>query len=278
MQRSFFVAQHFKSFVMNPRFAPATRLVWKPGVLGALDVIAKHGFGASEVWAQHLWESQVGPEAVAKHAQELGLTLSLHAPSYDLNSLSSNIEIRGLSRRQVLASLETAARMGASIVVVHPGHVSSSTDDVEEYWLRLQEFLEELHIAATQHGVRVAIEAMEKKKLQFVTNLAALQRLGAMLGKYSGQIGIALDIAHAHGQGDSSVLNYIAQTPQLVHAHLSDSSNSKTHALLGDGEMDLKKIIPALLTKFNGLIAIEGRNAKNEELALNRASTVLKNF
>jgi hypothetical protein len=64
------------SLCINPRFAPATRLLWHSGVLGALDMIRQAGFGASEVWAQHLWESNVTPEEVYAKANNLELRVS----------------------------------------------------------------------------------------------------------------------------------------------------------------------------------------------------------
>jgi sugar phosphate isomerase/epimerase len=260
---------------INPRFAPATRLLWHSGVLGALELIAQAGFGASEVWAQHLWESNATPEEVRSQADNLGLQLSLHAPSYDLNPLSSNPEIRAISRHQVLASLETAARMGAGMVVVHPGHLSSTTDDEPIYWERLLEFVSDLNSSAAMLGVSVGIEGMEKKKLQFVTDLESLKQLATMLESLE-YVGITLDIAHAGTLGEP--LEYIHQTPKLIHAHLSDSSPGKTHALLGEGDLGLKKLVPKLLARFEGLIAIEGRLAADEPRALKVARDFLKHY
>jgi sugar phosphate isomerase/epimerase len=265
---------------MNPRFAPATRLIWKPGVLGSLEIIARYGFSASEVWAQHLWESDTNPQAVARRAQELGLSLSLHAPSYDLNPLSSNPEVRAISRRQVLESLDTAAAINARMVVVHPGALSSTTDHPEEYWARLEEYAVLLNERAGTLGVRVGIEGMEKKRLQFVTDLPALERLAGLLERHQlDHTGITLDVAHAATLGDP--LDFVRRVPRLVHAHLSDSSASKTHALMGEGNLNLITIIPALLERLRdapSLIAIEGRHAPDEERALEQARVVLEAY
>jgi sugar phosphate isomerase/epimerase len=265
------------SAALNPRFAPATRLLWNAGVVGALEAIARAGFAAAEVWAIHLQASQTDAATVAKVAGELGLTLSLHAPSYDLNPLSSNPEIRAVSRRQVLASFETACEIGAGMVVVHPGALSSTTDAEEDYWLRLGDYAGVLNDQALALGLNVGIESMERKRLQFVTDLSALKRLGAMLEAQAlAQVGITLDIAHAFTLGKP--LDYVHETPRLVHVHLSDSSSSKTHALLGEGDIALTKIIRTLLKNFDGLIAIEGRNAADEQRALVCAKQVLSKF
>ena len=266
---------------LNPRFAPCTRLLWKSGVLGALEAFAKAGFAASEVWAQHLWECGTSAEQVAQHAKALGLGLSLHAPSYDLNPLSSNLEIRIISRRQVLESFETAVKLGARVVVVHPGGLSSSTDAIEEYWLRLEEYAIILNEHAGKLGLMIGIEGMEKKRLQFVTDLPALKRLAAILETNDlTHCGLTLDIAHAATIGDA--LEFVQSTPRIVHAHLSDSSPTKTHALLGEGLLNLPEIIPTLLQRLqpspHGLIAIEGRYAADEARAVELARLALAGY
>ncbi len=266
---------------VNPRFAPATRLLWHAGVIGALETIARHGFRASEVWAQHLWESQTDSITVARTATQLGLALSLHAPSYDLNPLSSNLEIRRISRSQVLQSLETADSIGARSVVVHPGHLSSSTDDVEEYWDHLEDWVGLLNDKAAALDLSVALEGMEKKRLQFVTSVPALERLAGICSALNAtHVSLALDIAHAGTLGDP--LEFLGRVPRITHAHLSDTSLEKTHALLGEGRLELPAIIPSLLERIeatpHGLIAIEGRLASDEPRALRVAAAYLEKF
>ena len=266
---------------VNPRFAPATRLLWHAGPLGALEGIARHGFKAAEVWAQHLWESQSNPLEVARTATRLEMSLSLHAPSYDLNPLSSNAEIRRISRTQVLDSLETADSIGARSVVVHPGQLSSSTDDVEEYWEHLEDWVGLLNEKAVGLNVNVALEGMERKRLQFVTNIAALERLAGICQRSNAtHVSLALDIAHAGTLGDP--MEFLKSVPQIAHAHLSDTSDEKTHALLGEGRLELPAIIPALLERIeatpHGLIAIEGRLASDEPRALRVAAAYLERF
>jgi sugar phosphate isomerase/epimerase len=263
---------------IHPRFAPATRLLWHAGVLGALEQIQQAGFGAAEIWASHLSETRILAKQVKAHANKLGLRLSLHAPSYDLNPLSSNSEVRSLSRRLVLDSLEVAAELEAKTVVVHPGALSSSTDNPEDYWGRLEEYAVQLDAKAAHLGLTVAIEAMEKKKLQFVTSIQSLERLAGLLETVAAtHVGVCLDIAHAGTIGDP--MEFLARVPRVVHAHLSDTSEEKTHALLGEGRLDLQNILPALHKKLentNGLIAIEGRLASDELRAVQVAAAYLQ--
>ena len=182
-----------------------------------------------------------------------------------------------------MESLETAARIGARVVVVHPGQVSSSTDDVEEYWARLEEFVVALNAKAVSLDLTVALEGMEKKRLQFVTSIPALQRLEFILerlGEDATRIMLAIDMAHAGTMGDP--IDFLGSVKRIGHAHLSDTSADKTHALLGEGRLELPRIIPALLKRIeatpHGLIAIEGRLSSDEGRAVTVAADYLERF
>lgn len=169
---------------IDPRFAPATRLLWQAGVLGALEQIAGAGFGAAEVWSSHLTESRASAKQVRQKANELQMRLSLHAPSYDLNPLSSNTEVRSLSRRLVLDSLELAAQMGAKTVVVHPGALSSSTDNPEDYWGRLEEYAVQLDAKSRQFGFNGGNRSDGEKEIAVCDYNSQSRALGWGFGKH----------------------------------------------------------------------------------------------
>ena len=121
---------------------------------------------------------------------------------------------------------------------------------------------------------------MEKKKLQFITGIASLERLANLLVSVNARhVGICLDIAHAGTIGDPE--EFLTRVPRIVHIHLSDTSDEKTHALLGEGRLDLQSIIPKLLEKMQhstGFIVIEGRLASDEARAIDVAAQYLRFF
>lgn len=257
-------------------FHPASVLMWSRPVGAFLDAVARRGFAAAEVWAQHLARSGETAEAVRRRADELGLELTVHAVSYDLNPLSQNPEIRAVSRRQIAGSLVDAAAMRARIVVVHPGHLSSGTDDPEDYWPDLFDLCHELQAGAARHGVRVGVEGMERKVNQFFVEPAALDRLARALDAAGlDRLGIVCDMAHLATFTDP--LEGFTALRRVVHVHVSDGDPPKaTHRPLGLGRLPYVAMIRAALDAGVPTIAIEGRWRSDEEHALDRAAEVLR--
>lgn len=113
-----------------------------------------------------------------------------------------------------------------------------------------------------------------------MTTIPSLERLAGVLANIgSKHVGLCLDVAHAGTIGDP--LEFLAKVPRVVHFHLSDTSEEKTHALLGEGRLALPQIIRQLLHKLehtNGLIAIEGRLASDEPRAVCVAAAYLEQF
>ncbi len=136
-------------------------------------------------------------EAVRRQADELGLELTAHAVSYDLNPLSQNPEIREVSRKQVMQSFIEAAAMGAKVVTVHPGQLSSGTDDPEDYWPDLLDFCSTLNDKTKGLELNVGIEGMERKVNQFFVEPTALNRLAEAMGNEGWScLGLTVDMAH----------------------------------------------------------------------------------
>lgn len=247
------------------RFGLSTRILWERSVVEALEIIARCGYTAAEVWTEHLWRTGEKAKRVGKRGQELGLELSLHAPFYDLNITSINPGIRELSLRQALQSLELAGRLGARVVVLHPGRMSSGKDRREEFWPRLEEAMAAIEEKAAEQGVSVGVENMEQRRLEFFVRPADLRRLFSL--NWS-RVGLTLDLAHAATV--SSPGRYIAEIEGgwIVHTHLSDSRAGRVHLPLGKGDLDVKAILAALQQKYHGLVIIEGYvPGRGEEVA-----------
>lgn len=258
-----------------PNFFPASVLMWSRPVVDFLEAVARRGFGGAEVWAQHLDRTGESVKSVRRVTRELGLRLSAHAVSYDLNPLSHNREVRLVSRRQVLESLATAAGLEANVVVVHPGHLSSSTDDPEDYWPDLFDLCGQLDERARLFGVRVGIEGMERKVNQFFVEPEALNRLADELAReHLDSVGLTVDLAHL--ATFTSPVAPLGTIKRAFHVHLSDGDPpSATHRPMGMGRLPLSEMVRAALELRTPAIAIEGRWRANEELALERSARFL---
>ncbi len=234
-------------------------------VKDTLIKIKKIGFQAAEVWMEHLLKTGERPEDIRDISLKLDLELSLHATSYDINLTSINRGIREESRRQAVDAITTGARMGANIVVMHPGRLSASRVNKAECWEQLLEVLKFLDEIADKKSVKIGLEAMEKRSKEIVVTPKDLHFLFDRSWK---RTGLTLDIAHANTLEDP--IQYIKKINKswIYHLHISDAAPGKTHIPLGRGTIKINKIIEELKEFYNGLIIVEGYiPSEGEEIA-----------
>jgi sugar phosphate isomerase/epimerase len=236
-------------------FGASTYFLKERPVTGALDVIARLGYGSAEIWMEHYGSAGQRPTTIARRARTLGLNLTVHAASYDVNCISTNPGIRRESRRQVRSSLKLGAALGARVVVVHPGGLSSARDDRSEAWQALEEMVSLLDDWADEEGVPVGIENMEKKTDQILLLPQDLARLFARPWRH---VRLTLDVAHTQTLMDP--LSYLKQIKGewIGHVHLSDNTPAATHLPLGKGDLAVPKVLKALGRVYDGTVSLEG--------------------
>jgi len=237
------------------QFGCSTMFLRERTVAVALDAIAGAGFAAAEIWVEHLVSSGERAPAIRRQAQQLGLVITLHAPSYDVNVSSINPGIRKESIRQMQRSLKLAAALGATVVVMHPGSLSHGRDSLERVWTPFVDTVAQLDEQAAALGVRLGVEGMERRKGEYLVEPADLARLFATPRQATG---MTIDLAHAATV--MPPLDYIASVSRLpiVHAHCSDHSNERTHLPLGHGTLDVPALIRALGRRYDGIVSLEG--------------------
>jgi sugar phosphate isomerase/epimerase len=231
-----------------------------------MEIIARCGYAAAEVWMEHLWRTDEKAKRAGKRGRELGLELSLHAPFYDLNISSINPGIRESSRQQMLQSIELAGQLGARMIVLHPGRMSSGKDYRRDSWARFEEAMAAIAEKAVEEGTTVGVENMRKRRRELFVRPADLRRF---FSQSWSRVGLTFDLAHAATVTSPS--RYIAELEGdwIVHAHLSDNSPKKVHLPLGEGDLDIKAVLRTLQQKYDGLVIIEGYvPGRCEEIAI----------
>jgi sugar phosphate isomerase/epimerase len=179
--------------------------------------------------------------ALARH----GMGLVCHMPTF-LSTADLTESLRRASLGEVLLSLECAAEMGASKVVLHPGRVSGMglhmVDVVRRYAM---EALQAIAAEAQRLALPLCLENMfpgygaffepEEFEVLFRT-LPSLQ--------------LTCDIAHAHigTRREARPLAFLKRfAARIGHLHLSDNSGrGDEHLPLGKGSLRLKRIAEAL--------------------------------
>ncbi len=97
---------------------------------------------------------------IGKKARELGIELSIHAP-YFVNLNSEDVRKREATKKRILDCCAIGDKMGASVVVFHPGYYGG---DREETYIMIREGISQIMREIRKRGwmIKIAPETMGK--------------------------------------------------------------------------------------------------------------------
>ena len=209
--------------------------------------IAAHGFDAVEVFAvkSHFdYRDRRAAVALAEWLDDTRLILhSMHAPiarDYVRGNWTDNLSLAAQdeSRRtgaveEALATLEVAAVVPYSTLVLHCGVPEPFGGPADNHLAAMVRSLEELSPAAERHDVRLAVEVIPNG---LSTASALVHLLESDLDARG--LGICVDVGHARLMGD--VVDAIETcSGHVITTHLHDNrGRSDDHLVPGKGVVD----------------------------------------
>ena len=179
------------------------------------------------------------------------LPIYVHAP-YLINVASPNNRVRIPSRKILAGTLERAAEIGATGVIVHGGHAE---DGIKEGFRRWWKVFEE-----AEPPVQILIENTAGGTNAMTRHVDALTGLFEMLEEFD--VGFCFDTCHAHAAGEdlSDVIDRVLDATgriDLVHANGSRDvagSGADRHCNFEDGQLEVDAILE--LVKAAGAPAV----------------------
>jgi deoxyribonuclease-4 len=183
------------------------------------------------------------PDAAA--LKKTKLPVYVHAP-YIVNVASPDNRVRIPSRKILQQTMDGAAEVGATAVIVHGGHVgeSDSVEDGVERWVKAMKALET--------DVPLYLENTAGGDHAMARHFDTIARLWDAIGPLG--IGFCLDTCHTHAAGEEMVgaaerILGITGRIDLVHANDSkDSAGSgrDRHEHLGAGQIDPSVLVEVI--------------------------------
>ena len=184
------------------------------------------------------WEKPPArPDAAELRASDL--PLYVHAP-YLINVCSPRNNVRYGSRKILQQTCDAAAEVGATAVIVHPGHAEDGVETGFGRWVRTLDILESqvpLYLENTAGGEHAVARRFD-----------ALGRLwdAVSAAKTDVKLGFCFDTCHAHAAGEElsdavdRALDIVGRI-DLLHANDSrdpPGTGADRHANLGRGEIE----------------------------------------
>ncbi len=210
---------------------------------GKLRRLAATGIACVEIAAlqeQHLCIYDGGRiDELSAAVEELPLKVwAFHAPFCGL--AMDDPETRADAVRRLIRAGIVAARLGAGILVVHPGRdVRSLKRDREIAWIRggLARAVEELPAS-----VAVAMETMGGNSVG-----GRAEEMRAILDGFDpARAGVCLDTGHLNVGGDPVAFARVLDG-RILTVHLHDNGGERdAHALPGDGTIDWPPVLTAI--------------------------------
>ena len=246
--------QYFESALMErlwtrEDFGIATFPLLEEGLVGFMDFAASLGLRYVEIrserpyaFPQDMHAKEV--EAMQENLTSRSLEPIVHSAVYDINVASLNPLIRRASIRQTVESIRFAAKIGAKIVIIHPGRLPKDYPPVylKNSRINLLTSLNVMARMAGRMGVMLAIENSPRGRAhRLVANpqehLHILRRVG------STHLGALLDIGHAHTWGFDlrEYIRSLADYTLLFHLH-DNRGQTDEHLPLGKGTVDLRGV------------------------------------
>jgi deoxyribonuclease-4 len=175
------------------------------------------------------------PDAAA--LKKTKMPVYVHAP-YIVNVASPDNRVRIPSRKILQQTMDGAAEVGATAVIVHGGHVSDNdfVEDGVERWVKA--------VKALETDVPLYLENTAGGDHAMARHFDTIARLWDAIGPLG--VGFCLDTCHTHAAGEEMVgaaerILGITGRIDLVHANDSKDaagSGRDRHEHLGSGQID----------------------------------------
>jgi sugar phosphate isomerase/epimerase len=231
---------------------------WSPEQV--IDACAERGFGGITFWRRELKNNA---HQIGNYARAAGLTVAGLCRTPYLTGRDSG------SDQELMASIETAAELGAEVLTIVTGGTDPQTKGILDSQKNLANRLFNLCEFSAQHFVKLALEPLNPMfggNRTCVMTVDDALRVCDMVG--SPNLGIAVDVYHVWW--DSQLNASLGHSKGRVFGyHLCDWLENTSDMLLdrgmmGDGVADLRAIRQAVeATGYNGFCEVEIFSSQN---------------
>lgn len=258
----------------------------------AIQFGVEHGFEGVEIWCNAIdfWPRTVTAkeiDSIKSISRANSLSLAVHFCTVNNNLADMNLGHLNESMNQLKETIRLCRRIGARLVVIHPGTYSDIfpyceqqinqtkfTPEVLKQGAieRFKHTLKEAALFAESHDVVIGLENFNSKSHCLLTCPEDIAEW--VDGINSAALKVTLDIAHASLEGGvNKVINVLGD--RIGHVHLHDCvRDGSVHAELGTGSIDWGAM-RSFLKSFPGMLCLEVADRSESDGAVLRSKAFL---
>ena len=202
--------------------------------LGLAPELAFKGQELDDLPKEHL-------DALTLRLAAAGRRPTVHAPFFDLSPGAMEPLVRQVTLKRLTQALHAAGRLGAHLMVVHPGYDRWRYPKLAATWItQAADTFTPLLALAEQFDCRLALENIYEDTPATLT--ALVDRLD------SPWFGHCFDIGHWRLFGSTTQSEWLAAiAPRLLHLHLHDNrGQTDDHLPVGEGIIDYAPLMKRL--------------------------------
>ena len=170
--------------------------------------------------------------------------------------------------------IQRISGLGVEIIVFG----SSGSRNVEEGFCKdtaLEQLRDFLILASSMlkpYGIKIAIEALNKKETNILNNLTEAAQLAKMVNRDN--VGVLIDIYHMDMENEpvDVIRELYKNGTNFIHAHIADAMNGRGFPLEKERFIDFANVLKAI--NYSGKLSIEG-SSRNFDVDIVKAKAVL---
>ena len=230
----------------------------------AIHQISMAGFDGIELWGgrPHAYRNDLREHDIQFFKgiiDDLGLQITGFFPAqcrYPYCLCSPIRQIRMDSIRYIKDSIELAARFGAPVVNICPGHTMHG-QDMDEGWELLADSLSRMCEFGGNYNILLAIEPSDPFETDLINTTIQAMDMIDQLG--CDNLGVLFNTGHAFlvGEDTSTAIENLGD--RLFHIHVNDNDGKQDqHLIPGTGQYDFPSLILTLQTAlFDGYLSAD---------------------
>ncbi|MGQ9718410.1 MAG: sugar phosphate isomerase/epimerase family protein [Nitrososphaerales archaeon] len=191
-----------------------------------------------------------------------GYSFTIHSPYSGLNIADLDESRRRESLARLKKSIESAARIEAKALVLHPG--MKARDQTISQRLN-DESIITLYDYAESFGIVLALENMNPNTQYFMIEPSEFEEF---FERNSIRLRMTFDLGHAHiGSLEKDFVSRLSDKFMIIHAHDNNGAKDE-HLGIGDGSIDWESITTQLNEMdFRGMYIVESFEKPYESVA-----------
>ncbi|MBW7455580.1 sugar phosphate isomerase/epimerase family protein [Paenibacillus sepulcri] len=214
--------------------------------------------------------------------KEAGIAYTVHAPFRDVNIASLNNTVFEAARMDMMRSMEVAARIGAGLVVVHPGITGFFPEDRwTEMKRRELSVFEEMGKFGGERGIQVMVENLPKMNVHF-EDTWTLDGIIRVHDEWESDVkGVCFDVGHAyHANLDvAEAVRRLGSRIKHLHVHDNHGGIIDEHLPIGQGTIPWDDFFEALEEiGFEGFAVFEFGPAERQREAVQLLEDRMRQF